>query len=67
MQSRPRRSGCPASDWQPTIRFLAKGVPGINPLLAVLNLLGNIVSLVMNSSMNRTIHDLIAGTVVVKG
>jgi uncharacterized RDD family membrane protein YckC len=50
-----------------TIRFLAKGVPGVNPMLALANFLGNIVCLVMNSSTNRTLHDLIAGTVVIKG
>jgi uncharacterized RDD family membrane protein YckC len=52
---------------QATIRFFARMVPGVNPMLALANFLGNIVCLVMNSSTNRTIHDLIAGTVVIRG
>jgi len=50
---------------QSTIRFLVKMAPGANPILGLISLVADIFCLATNSSKNRTLHDLIAGTVVI--
>jgi uncharacterized RDD family membrane protein YckC len=48
-----------------TIRFMTKVVPGVNPLLGLVCFLADVICLAFNSAQNRTVHDLIAGTVVI--
>jgi uncharacterized RDD family membrane protein YckC len=62
-----RISGDPISVMQSTIRLIVKIMPGGNPLLGLISFVADIVCLVMNSSTNRTVHDLIAGTIVING
>jgi uncharacterized RDD family membrane protein YckC len=52
---------------QSTIRFMTKMVPGINPILGLASLIADICCLAANSSTNRTLHDVVAGTVVIVG
>ena len=59
-------SGDPITVSQSTIRFIAKLIPGANPLLGLICLVANLFCLAVNSSKNRTGHDLLAGTVVIK-
>jgi uncharacterized RDD family membrane protein YckC len=52
---------------QATIRLLVKGLMGIHAMVGAVIFVLNIVCLVANSGKNRTLHDLVAGTVVIKG
>jgi len=52
---------------QATVRWLCKALPGVHAIVGVVCVLANILCLVMNSSQNRTLHDVIAGTVVIRG